>query len=128
MAEVVAGRARSVDQEAPLLPGSTGRPESRGAAGPVATTAAGCYPGVVPASPGPIAPVHRLTIATALVGALAYLAWELNQTFRGDDAWAAVRAVVALVVTIGIGLYLRSLRGLADKLTPRDPPGRRSRV
>ncbi len=90
--------------------------------------AAGCYPDDVPASPGPIAPVHRLTIATAFVGALAYLAWELNQTFRGGDAWAPLRAVIALVAVIGIGLYFRSLRGLAEKLAPRDVPEGRRRV
>ena len=29
--------------------------------------------------PGPLAPVHRITMITAFLGALAYLGWELNQ-------------------------------------------------
>ncbi|HEV7731944.1 MAG TPA: hypothetical protein VGR62_07265 [Candidatus Binatia bacterium] len=69
--------------------------------------------------PGPVAAVHRITIVTALLGAIAYLAWEVNQVLSGGGGLAALRAVVALVVTIGIAVYLRSLRGLAAKLTPR---------
>jgi hypothetical protein len=69
--------------------------------------------------PGPVAAVHRITIVTALLGALAYLAWEVNQVLSGEGPPAVLRAVVALAATIGIALYLRSLRGLAAKLTPR---------
>lgn len=69
--------------------------------------------------PGPVAAVHRITIVTALLGALAYLAWEVNQVLSGGGALAVLRALVALVVTVGIAVYLRSLRGLAAKLTPR---------
>jgi hypothetical protein len=75
----------------------------------------------VPAAPGPgpVAAVHRITIVTALLGAIAYFAWEVNQVLSGDGPLAVLRAVVAFAVVIGIGLYLRSLRGLAAKLTPR---------
>jgi len=75
----------------------------------------------VPAAPGPgpVAAVHRITIVTALLGAIAYFAWEVNQVLSGDGPLAVLRAVVAFVVVIGIGVYLRSLRGLAAKLTPR---------
>ncbi len=69
--------------------------------------------------PGPVAAVHRITIVTALLGALAYLAWEVNQVLSGGGPAAVLRAVVALAATIGIAVYLRSLRGLAAKLTPR---------
>lgn len=69
--------------------------------------------------PGPVAAVHRITIVTALLGALAYFAWEVNQVLSGDGPLAVLRAVVAFAVVIGIGVYLRSLRGLAAKLTPR---------
>jgi hypothetical protein len=69
--------------------------------------------------PGPVAAVHRITIVTALLGALAYLAWEVNQVLSGGGPLAVLRAVVALAATIGIAVYLRSLRGLAAKLTPR---------
>jgi hypothetical protein len=75
----------------------------------------------VPAAPGPgpVATVHRITIVTALLGALAYLAFEVNQALSGGGALAVLRAIVALAATIGIGVYLRSLRGLNAKLTPR---------
>ncbi len=72
-----------------------------------------------PAGPGPVAAVHRITIVTALLGALAYLAWEVNQVLSGGGGLAVLRAVIALAVTVGIAVYLRSLRGLAAKLTPR---------
>jgi hypothetical protein len=75
----------------------------------------------VPAAPGPgpIAVVHRITIVTALLGALAYFAWEVNQVMSGGGPLAVLRAVVALAAVVGIAVYLRSLRGLAAKLTPR---------
>lgn len=69
--------------------------------------------------PGPVATVHRITIVTALLGSIAYLAWEVNQVLSGGGGLALLRALVALVVTVGIAVYLRSLRGLAAKLTPR---------
>ena len=69
--------------------------------------------------PGPLAAVHRITIVTALLGAIAYFAWEVNQALSGGGPLAVLRAVIAFVVVIGIGVYLRSLRGLAAKLTPR---------
>ena len=60
-----------------------------------------------------IALVHRITIGTALAGALAYTAWALYQ----PNVPAAVGGVVATVV---IGAYLRNLRARLDqKLGPR---------
>jgi hypothetical protein len=70
--------------------------------------------------PGPVAAVHRILIATALLCALAYGAWEAADLRRTGDALAGLRAGLALVVAIGIGIYLRRLRGLGAKLTPRD--------
>ena len=70
--------------------------------------------------PGPVAVVHRVTILTALLGALAYAAWELHGAVTDGDALAGVRSGIALMVSIGIGVYLRNLRGRLDaKLTPR---------
>ncbi len=69
--------------------------------------------------PGPVAVVHRITIVTALLGAIAYLAWEVNQVASGGGPLAVVRTAIALAAAIGIAVYLRSLRGLAEKLTPR---------
>ncbi len=68
------------------------------------------------AGPGPVAWVHRLTIATAFLGALAYAAWE----FAGGGEGSAARGTLALSVAVGFGLYLRRLRArLIAKLTPR---------
>jgi hypothetical protein len=68
--------------------------------------------------PGPLAIVHRLTIWTALCGALAYVMWEATQLAAGWHWVGAARAVLALMATVGIAVYLRSLRGLAARLTP----------
>ena len=71
------------------------------------------------AGPGPVAWAHRLTIATAFLGALAYAAWEFVEGGPGSTA----RGALALVVAGGIGLYLRHLRArLVAKLTPRAQP------
>jgi hypothetical protein len=69
--------------------------------------------------PGPLAPVHRITIVTAFLGALAYLAWEVNQVARTGDALAVLRALLAAAVVVGLGFYLRNLRARLDaKLRP----------
>jgi hypothetical protein len=62
--------------------------------------------------------VHRITIWTALGGALAYLAWEATQLAARWNGPGAMRTLLALVATVGIAVYLRSLRGLAARLTP----------
>ena len=70
--------------------------------------------------PGPVAVVHRILIVAALLCALAYAAWEAANLGRTGDALGAVRLVAALGVAVGIAVYLRRLRGLRAKLTPRD--------
>jgi len=92
----------------------------------VASTWASCYAVNVASAqgPGPLAPVHRITIITAFLGALAYLAWELNQLIRHPDAESLVLAILAAGVAVALGFYLRNLRArLEAKLTPH-PPGR----
>jgi hypothetical protein len=75
--------------------------------------------------PGPLAPVHRITIVTAFLGAVAYLVWELNELYVTRDPLAGVRAVLAAAVVAGLGLYLRNLRARLDaKLRPAPPPRR----
>jgi hypothetical protein len=71
--------------------------------------------------PGPVAAAHRILIVTALVATLCYAAWEASGFFQTGDRWAAARAALAIVVAAGLARYLRSLRGLAAKLTPRPP-------
>jgi len=73
-----------------------------------------------PQGPGPVAAVHRILIVAALLCGLAYAAWEANEYRRTAEGGALVRCAVALLATAGIGVYLRSLRGLADKLTTRE--------
>jgi len=55
-----------------------------------------------------IALVHRITIGTALAGALAYTAWALYQ----PNVTAAAGGLLATVV---IGAYLRNLRARLDQ-------------
>ena len=55
-----------------------------------------------------IALVHRITIGTALAGAIAYTAWALYQP-------NFVAAAGGLVATAVIGAYLRNLRARLDR-------------
>lgn len=70
--------------------------------------------------PGPVAAVHRILIVTALVATLFYAAWEARESMRSGETFGLVRAAIAFLVSVGIAVYLRTLRGLGDKLTPRD--------
>jgi heme A synthase len=70
--------------------------------------------------PGPVAAVHRILIVTALIATLFYAAWEARESMRTGETLGLVRAAIAFLVSIGIGVYLRTLRGLGAKLTPRD--------
>jgi len=69
--------------------------------------------------PGPVAPVHRIFIASALACALAYAAWGLRQYARSGAGLDLALVVLAVVAAAGIAVYLWSLRGLAARLTPR---------
>lgn len=72
-----------------------------------------------PPGPGPLALVHRITIATAFAGALAYAVWAANQAITTGEASSTLDLVAAIGAVIVIGLYLRNLRGrLDEKLTP----------
>lgn len=75
--------------------------------------------------PGPLATVHRITIATALAGAVFFAIWELREYLTSGEVSAAVSAALAFSVSAGIALYLRSLRGLGARLSPRDDRERR---
>lgn len=70
--------------------------------------------------PGPLVGVHRLLIGTACAGAAFFTIYSARAYAVSGDGSAATMTVASLAVTIGLGLYLRSLRGLAAKLTPRD--------
>lgn len=79
-------------------------------------------PGTPQTGPGPVAAAHRVLIATALAGALVYAAFELREYGRGGEASSLVVTGLALVAAAGLAVYLRSLRGLAAKLTPHEGP------
>ena len=63
--------------------------------------------------------MHRILIVAALLCALAYAAWEANEYRHTTEGGALARCGMALLAAAGVGVYLRSLRGLADKLTAR---------
>ncbi len=69
--------------------------------------------------PGPVAAAHRIFIASALLCALVYAVWEFREYRRTGDATAIALGLLAVGVSGVIGLYLRSLRSLGAKLTPR---------
>lgn len=69
------------------------------------------------AGPGPLAPVHRITIWTSFVGALVYLGFEVRQLASGGGS--ILNVLLALGASVALGVYLRTLRTrLAAKLTP----------
>ena len=70
--------------------------------------------------PGPVAAVHRIFIVAALVCALVYAGWEAMRFRETGERLAAARAALAVTVAIATALYLRSLRDLGAKLTPRE--------
>ena len=70
--------------------------------------------------PGPVAAVHRILIVAGLLCALFYAGWEALRYVDTRETLGLLRAGTAFLVTIAIGVYLRSLRGLGAKLTPRD--------
>ena len=70
--------------------------------------------------PGPVAWAHRLLIATALGAAVVYVFWELRQYARDPQTGSLVAAGIAAAAAVAIAVYLRSLRTLRARLTPRD--------
>jgi len=75
----------------------------------------------MPRGPGPVWAVHRLLIATAMAGAVAYALWDMREYVHGGGGGALWSAVGAAVVIVGLGLYLRSLGRLRRRLTPGAP-------
>jgi hypothetical protein len=68
--------------------------------------------------------VHRITIITAFLGALAYLVWEINDVLTTGTAAAVARCVAAAAFVVALGLYLRNLRArLHAKLRPIEQIG-----
>lgn len=72
-----------------------------------------------PSGSAPLAIVHPILIGSGIAAALGYAAWELRDYARTGEASALVIAGIAAVVAIGFAMYLRSLRGLSARLSPR---------
>ena len=72
------------------------------------------------AGPGPVAAAHRILIATALAAAIFFAGWQLREWRRTGQPFAVVVAVLAIGVAGALAVYLRSLRGLGARLSPRD--------
>lgn len=53
---------------------------------------------------------HRILIATAVVFFFGFALWELRNYFDTGNLWATFRSFLYLVVSLGFGLYLRSLK------------------
>jgi hypothetical protein len=69
------------------------------------------------AGPGPLAPVHCITIWTSFLFALVYLAYEVRRF--ADGGGSILNVLLALGASVALGVYLRTLRArLAAKLTP----------
>ncbi len=53
---------------------------------------------------------HRILISTAVVFFFGFALWELRNYFDTGNFWAAFRSLLYLFVSVGFGLYLRSLK------------------
>lgn len=53
---------------------------------------------------------HRILISTAVVFFFGFALWELRNYFDNGDLWAIFRGFLYLLVAVGFGFYLRSLK------------------
>ena len=53
---------------------------------------------------------HRILISTAVVFFFGFALWELRNYFDTGDLWAIFRGFLYLLVAVGFGFYLRSLK------------------
>ena len=70
--------------------------------------------------PGPVAGAHKVFIASALLCALVYAAWEAREFARTGAVVSLGIAALAIAAAGGLAVYLRTLRALAAKLTAVD--------
>ena len=69
--------------------------------------------------PGPVAWAHRLLIVTALGAAIVFVLWEIRQYARDGQGASLLGACIAAAAVVFLVVYLRSLRTLRARLTPR---------
>ncbi|MBI4489441.1 MAG: hypothetical protein HY694_10185 [Deltaproteobacteria bacterium] len=53
---------------------------------------------------------HRILISTAVVFFFGFALWELRNYWNTGNLWASARSLLYLLVALGFGLYLRSLK------------------
>ena len=62
-----------------------------------------------PLAPGPLAVIHKATIAIAVVGFAIYAAWEGRHFQATGEVASALGALAGLAGVVGAAVYLRSL-------------------
>lgn len=53
---------------------------------------------------------HKILVSTAVLFFFGLSLWELRGYLDTGDAWAALRSLLYLMISVGFGLYLRSLK------------------
>ena len=52
---------------------------------------------------------HKILISTAAVFFFCFGLWEVRNYMNGGDPWAVFRAVLYVVVAVGLAVYFRKL-------------------
>lgn len=71
--------------------------------------------------PGPLVGAHRLLIASALLLAIVFAVHSARAYWATGAAASGGMAAAGLLFAVVLSGYLWTLRGLAARLTPRDP-------
>ena len=53
---------------------------------------------------------HKILISTAVVFFFGFALWELRNYFDTENLWAVLRSFLYLSVSVGFGLYLKTLK------------------
>ena len=53
---------------------------------------------------------HRILISTAVVFFFGFALWELRNYSDTGNLWAISRSILYLLVSVGFGVYLKSLK------------------
>jgi len=53
---------------------------------------------------------HKILISTAIVFFLGFALWELRNYSDTGNLWATFRGALYLLVAVGFGVYLRTLK------------------
>ena len=53
---------------------------------------------------------HKILISSAIIFFVFFALWELRNHANSNDAWAAGRAALYILVAIGFGIYFKNLK------------------